>query len=130
MDPTKKEVYKFLEEFFEEITQVFPDKYVHLGGDEVDFSCWLVVSSSYDTLSDELEYRLVGLYKIIDLINQKSLYKHSCLRKSNPGILKFMEAMNISGEFSKLESIYIHKLLDIVSSLPTQNGYIIWQVRM
>jgi len=87
MDPTKKEVYKFLEEFFEEIGQVFPDKYVHLGGDEVDFSCW----------------------------------------KSNPGILKFMEAMNISGEFSKLESIYIHKLLDIVSSLPTQNGYIIWQ---
>ena len=41
-----------------------------------------------------------------------------------------MEAMNISGEFNKLESIYIHKLLDIVSSLPTQNGYIIWQVKI
>jgi len=87
MDPTKKSVYKFLEEFFQEVTQVFPDKYVHLGGDEVDFSCW----------------------------------------KSNPDILKFMSALNISGEFSKLESIYIHKLLDIVGSLPTRNGYIIWQ---
>ena len=41
-----------------------------------------------------------------------------------------MEAMNISGEFSKLESIYIHKLLDIVSALPTKNGYIIWQVKL
>ena len=55
---------------------------------------------------------------------------HFTFRKSNPDILKFMAALNISGEFSKLESIYIHKLLDIVGSLPTRNGYIIWQVRI
>ena len=55
---------------------------------------------------------------------------HFTFRKSNPDILKFMSALNISGEFSKLESIYIHKLLDIVGSLPTRNGYIIWQVKL
>lgn len=64
------------------------------------------------------------------------LETHPCIshfitfRKSNPDILKFMTALNISGEFSKLESIYIHKLLDIVGSLPTRNGYIIWQVEI
>ena len=40
MDPTKQEVYQFVQAFFEEITQVFPEKYLHLGGDEVDFKCW------------------------------------------------------------------------------------------
>ena len=64
------------------------------------------------------------------------LETHHCIsqfvtfRKSNPDISKFMSALNISGEFSKLESIYIHKLLDIVGSLPTRNGYIIWQVTL
>ena len=40
LDPTKQAVYQFVQAFFEEITQVFPEKYLHLGGDEVDFKCW------------------------------------------------------------------------------------------
>jgi len=87
MDPTKKLVYSFLETFFEEVTQVFPDKYLHLGGDEVDFKCW----------------------------------------ESNPEISEFMQNMNISGNYKELEAIYVKKLLDIVSSYPTNNGYIVWQ---
>jgi len=87
MNPTKKRVYAFVEELFEEITQVFPDKYVHLGGDEVDYKCW----------------------------------------KSNPDITEFMNKWNLTGQYAKLESIYIKKLLDIISSFPTKNGYIVWQ---
>ena len=48
-------------------------------------------------------------------------------RQSNPEITKFMEKWSMSGDFHKLESVYIKKLLDIVSSYPTKNGYIVWQ---
>uniref|UniRef100_A0A914YQ99 Beta-hexosaminidase n=1 Tax=Panagrolaimus superbus TaxID=310955 RepID=A0A914YQ99_9BILA len=43
LDPTKKENYKFLAEFFTEILEVFPEKFLHLGGDEVEYwteACW------------------------------------------------------------------------------------------
>ena len=32
----------FLDGLMEELKAVFPDKYFHLGGDEVPFGCWYV----------------------------------------------------------------------------------------
>jgi hexosaminidase len=40
MDPTKEEVYQFLDNFFGEMTGLFPDTYVHIGGDEVATTQW------------------------------------------------------------------------------------------
>jgi len=40
MDPTRASTYQFLDGFIGEISRLFPDKYWHVGGDEVDPKQW------------------------------------------------------------------------------------------
>ncbi len=40
MDPTRDEVYDFLEVFIGEMATIFPDEYLHIGGDEVKLGQW------------------------------------------------------------------------------------------
>ena len=41
-DVTSENTYDFVLALFTEVLATFPDKYIHLGGDEVDyeFNCW------------------------------------------------------------------------------------------
>ena len=39
-DPTREELYKFLEGFFAEMVTLFPDEYLHIGGDENEGHQW------------------------------------------------------------------------------------------
>jgi hexosaminidase len=40
MDPTRDETYKFLDNFFKEMAALFPDAYLHIGGDENNGKQW------------------------------------------------------------------------------------------
>ena len=40
MDPTREETYKFLDKFIGEMAGLFPDKFFHIGGDEVNGKEW------------------------------------------------------------------------------------------
>ena len=41
LDPTREEVYEFIDSFVGEMANLFPDGYFHIGGDEVDDTHWL-----------------------------------------------------------------------------------------
>ncbi|KAK7084802.1 hypothetical protein SK128_004139 [Halocaridina rubra] len=47
--------------------------------------------------------------------------------ESNPTITQYMKDHNITGDYGKLEEVYVSKLLQLISNLPTKNGYIVWQ---
>ncbi|KAK3860960.1 hypothetical protein Pcinc_033023 [Petrolisthes cinctipes] len=47
--------------------------------------------------------------------------------ESNPNITAYMAEHNITGDYSKLEQVYITKLLDVIAHLPNKNGYLVWQ---
>ena len=40
LDPTREDVYKFLETFLGEMAALFPDEYLHIGGDENEGKQW------------------------------------------------------------------------------------------
>ncbi|XP_029290292.1 beta-hexosaminidase subunit alpha isoform X3 [Cottoperca gobio] len=40
VNPVLPSTYEFMAKLFKEVSLVFPDSYMHLGGDEVNFSCW------------------------------------------------------------------------------------------
>lgn len=40
LDPLLNSTYDFMGKLLEEVTEVFPDEFIHLGGDEVPFDCW------------------------------------------------------------------------------------------
>ncbi|XP_078600308.1 beta-hexosaminidase subunit alpha-like isoform X2 [Branchiostoma floridae x Branchiostoma japonicum] len=39
-NPMLNTTYDYMTKLLQEVKDVFPDKYVHLGGDEVNFNCW------------------------------------------------------------------------------------------
>lgn len=40
VNPILDSTYEFMANFFGEVASVFPDDYLHLGGDELSYDCW------------------------------------------------------------------------------------------
>ncbi|XP_017771658.1 PREDICTED: beta-hexosaminidase subunit beta-like [Nicrophorus vespilloides] len=62
MNPASKKLFKFLRELFKEIRDVFPDSYLHLGGDEVEFECW----DSNEEVKEFMKMKQIKNYKALE----------------------------------------------------------------
>lgn len=76
IDPTKKEVYEFIAQLYEEIFTLFPADMVHLGGDEVPLDCWKKDPSiqawmATHNLTDEVELFELFEQKLLTIVETK-----------------------------------------------------------
>ena len=61
LNPARNRTYEALWALLRELTTLFPDSYLHLGGDEVPFDCWEVCALPYlARLSSCVECRPAG----------------------------------------------------------------------
>ncbi len=70
MDPSKESTYAFLDGFIGEMTQLFPDPYFHIGGDEVNPRVW---NSSDAIQAFAREHGLADAAQIQVYFNQRLL---------------------------------------------------------
>jgi len=62
IDPTNEVVYTFMNELLKEVVDVFHDKYIHLGGDEVGFECW----KSNNNITEYMKANHIGSYEKLE----------------------------------------------------------------
>ena len=66
VDATKPEVYDFVEDIYNDLNNLFPDRMVHVGGDEVSLSCWSKSDSIAQWMKDHNMTDPVELYEYFE----------------------------------------------------------------
>ena len=70
MDPTRESTYSFLDSFIGEMAAIFPDKYFHIGGDEVNPRQW---NESARIQAFEKSHRLNNAHDLQAYFNKRML---------------------------------------------------------
>jgi hexosaminidase len=76
LDVTNPKVYQFIDTLIEELSRLFPDEYLHIGGDEVNPNQW---QESDDVNALMLKHKMKDAYDVHRFFNvklQKILAKH------------------------------------------------------
>ncbi len=75
-DPTLESTYTFIEAFLGEARSVFPDQYIHLGGDEVDYlACWNTSATirgwmTQHNITDPVDLQAYYESRLVQIVNK------------------------------------------------------------
>jgi hexosaminidase len=109
IDPTKNTTYLFLEKFMSEQSSVFPDNYLHLGGDEVEFGCWKSnpdVTAFMKAMGIEGDYAKLEQYYMNQLIQ---VIRDSPSIKKNMKLLVWQEVVDNKVNLPKDTLVHVWK---------------------
>lgn len=76
LDPTRESTYSFLDSFIGEMTTLFPDEYIHIGGDESNGKHWLGNPAIVDFMHQHNMKTTGELQAYFNARVQKLLLKH------------------------------------------------------
>ncbi|XP_071534652.1 beta-hexosaminidase subunit alpha-like [Panulirus ornatus] len=106
IDPTNHNTYDFLKTFFTEITSHFSDHYVHLGGDEVSFSCW---ESNPNITKFMDKHNITGSYNKLEEIYISKLLDIIANLPTKNGYLVWQEVFDNDVEIASDTVVHIWK---------------------
>jgi len=93
MDPTNPNVYQFIAKFLSEVAALFPDNWLHLGGDEVEYSCWnttrinkYMKENGIATFQDLETLFILEVNKRIQGLGKQTIYWQEVFQNTNPFI--------------------------------------------
>ena len=88
MDPTRESTYQFIDAFLGEMAQIFPDPYLHIGGDESDGAQW---NANPKIQAFMRAHKLVGAPALQAYFNQRLL---KIVQKHNKHMVGWDEIFN------------------------------------
>ncbi|XP_060151877.1 beta-hexosaminidase subunit beta isoform X5 [Globicephala melas] len=120
INPIWNTTYSFLSKFFKEISTVFPDEFIHLGGDEVDFDCWASNPEIQDFMRDKGFGR--NFKKLESFYMQAVLDMISAINKSS---IVWQEVFDDAGKLTPGTVIQVWKVEDYTQeqSKVTEAGF-------
>lgn len=94
LNVTNEGLYPFVHDLYSELTQLFPDEYIHLGGDEVDLTCWNNSTSIHQWM---ILHNMTNVIELLEYFERDLIdYVINTTRK-RPIVWQDLFDMNISG---------------------------------